>query len=347
MILNKQLLKEMVESGMVRVQKHPYADLWIYNYTQKCQFERCWNEVTLQCRGLILDGGGNVVARPFRKFFNYEELNPDEIPNLPFDVFEKMDGSLGILYWLENTPFVATRGSFESEQAIHATRLVQKRFSELGIKMEDLHPNSTYLFEIVYPENRIVVDYGDVDTLFLLAVIDNDSGKDLQAHGVGFPLVKAHHFKSLKFEDMQRINENNAEGFVVRFSNGFRMKIKFEDYKRLHKILTGVSTVTIWEHLSLGKPLDEILESVPDEFYDWVKREVSSLLERYTKIEISCRKDFVIFKNRKEAALYYKTKEFPHILFKMLDGKDYSRDIWKLIRPVFSKPFTGDNADEQ
>jgi len=119
MNINVSLLNEMIESKMVRVQRHPYANLWIYNYTEHAQFSRTWNEVTLMCRGLILDENFNIVARPFPKFFNKEELSEGDIPNLPFDVFEKMDGSLGIMYWVDGVPYIATRGSFESEQALH------------------------------------------------------------------------------------------------------------------------------------------------------------------------------------------------------------------------------------
>ncbi len=106
------LLQQMIAEKMVNVTKHPSADLWLYNYSQKCQYEKCWNEITLQCRGLILDSDFKIVARPFGKFFNLEEHTPDQIPALPFDVFDKMDGSLAITYWIDDIPHIATRGSY-------------------------------------------------------------------------------------------------------------------------------------------------------------------------------------------------------------------------------------------
>lgn len=138
-----------------------------------------------------MDGSGNVVARPFQKFFNYEELQPSDIPtDLPFEIFEKMDGSLGILYWIGDEPFIATRGSFSSDQAIHASSLVNKRFRELGISKRDLIPNATYLFEIIYPENRIVVDYGSDDTLFLLAILNQRKTFMFPSIGEGFDKIE-------------------------------------------------------------------------------------------------------------------------------------------------------------
>ena len=104
-----------------------------------------------------------------------EEHPPTGIPQLPFEVFEKLDGSLGILYWLNNLPYIATRGSFESEQARHATEILHGRYQHTFSSMDT---NKTYLFEIIYPENRIVVDYGEMDDLILLTVIDNQTGHE-------------------------------------------------------------------------------------------------------------------------------------------------------------------------
>src|SRR6187402_2037697 len=115
--MNTTLLKEMISKNYVRVNKHPEHDLYIYNYTQNAQFERIWNEVTLACRGLILDKNENVVARPFPKFFNLGELENQILPESTFEVYDKMDGSMGILYWIDEVAFMASRGSFASDQS--------------------------------------------------------------------------------------------------------------------------------------------------------------------------------------------------------------------------------------
>jgi hypothetical protein len=111
-----------------------------------------------------------IVARPFAKFFNYGTPQA-VIPAEPFVVTEKIDGSLGILYYLDGEPHIATRGSFTSEQAARARRCCASYEIEWT-------PGTTPLFEIVYPENRIVVDYGDRRELVLLAAIDHATGRD-------------------------------------------------------------------------------------------------------------------------------------------------------------------------
>ena len=65
--MHKDKLDKLVEEGWLISQVHPSLDLTIYNYSQKTQYDKMWNEETLSCRGLVLDSKGNVVARPFKK----------------------------------------------------------------------------------------------------------------------------------------------------------------------------------------------------------------------------------------------------------------------------------------
>ncbi len=333
--MNLAALTSLIAEGYITQQKHPSAQLFIYNYTAKTQFERCWNELTLACRGLILDENQHIVARGFPKFFNWEELKPSDIPTLPFEVYEKMDGSLGILYWLDNQPFIATRGSFNSEQSTRATTILQKKYSN---QIEKLDQSKTYLFEIIYPENRIVLDYGEKEDLILLAILDTETGQDESLQDIGFPLVQR--YDGLKdFVALKALAFANKEGFVIKYQNGFRLKIKFEEYVRLHRIMTQVSNIDIWETLKNNLPLDEFLESVPDEFYDWVKATIASLHADYQAIETLCRANCVPLATRKETAFYFQTLPYPKVLFAMLDERDYSAIIWRAIKPTWQKAF--------
>ena len=110
--MNLSLINEMIEAGYIQVKKHSDADLFIYNYSPKAQYDRIWNEATLACRGLILDGDGNIIARPFQKFFNLGEFEGQYLPASVFEVYDKLDGSLGITYQLNGKWQIATRGSF-------------------------------------------------------------------------------------------------------------------------------------------------------------------------------------------------------------------------------------------
>ena len=181
--LDLDLLHEMIEEKMIVLNYHPNGYLRILTYSKECQGERVWNDVTEKCRGLIVDGDNNIIARPFKKFYNYEELIEDAFPigkylddNMAFDAYEKLDGSLGIMYWgTDGLPYISTRGSFNSDQAKHATNVLHTRYAD---KFHLLDKNKTYCFEIIYPDDLHVVSYPGVDDIFLIGVFDNETGNE-------------------------------------------------------------------------------------------------------------------------------------------------------------------------
>lgn len=331
---------DLESRGYLQIGRHPSAPLLIHNYSQTTQYERNWTPETLMSRGLITDLEGRVVARPFGKFFNLDEhvglIGP--VPEEPFEVYEKMDGSLGIIYHWEGQPAIATRGSFQSDQAIRATEIFERKYRHLA-----LNPANTYLVEIIYPENRIVVDYGRLEDLVLLGIMETATGRELPLEDIGLPVVRRYDGIS-DLEALRAIQEDNKEGFVVRFRSGLRVKLKFEEYVRLHRIVTGVSTRSVWEALASGSTLEEFLENVPDEFYKWVHAVEADLRQQYTDIEEVCKREFRTFDTRKEAADYF-LNHCTHapILFRMLDGRSYDEIIWKMLRPEFQKAFAVDN----
>ena len=343
--MNKELLQQMINEKLVSVTKHPTAELFIYNYSPKVQYDKLWNEITLQTRGLILDSEMNVVAKPFGKFFNLEEHQPNEIPQTSFDVFEKLDGSLGILYWLNDEPFIATRGSFESVQSQKATEILYSKYSDTFTRLDR---NSTYLFEIIYPENRIVVDYGGVSDLILLARIDNTTGIDLPIYEItGFPLVKR--FDGINdLQYLRTLEEGNKEGFVIRFQNGMRVKIKFSEYVMLYRIITGISNVTIWEYMKDGKDFNELIDKIPDEFYDWITLTRDKIELNFNFIYEDARKRYCHFYNEDKKTFALKVmdeaSDISGILFNMYNGKKVEPLIWKMVRPTFSKSFSIDDV---
>lgn len=335
--LNK--VRQLVDDGYIKAQRHPSEPLTIYNYGPKTQYDWHWTPETKACRGLIVDDQERIVARPFEKFFSLEQLQDTPLPLEPFEVYEKLDGSLGVLYWTSKGPQIATRGSFVSEQAVRATDMLWQRYR--GIRLD---PALTYLFEIIYPENRVVIDYGETADLFLLAVIETASGQELPVcdfSSLGFPIVRRYDGIT-EFASLKTLEETNREGFVVRFESGLRVKVKFEEYKRLHRLITGVNPRHIWEDLKEGRSLDSLLDRVPDEYYQWVKQVESGLLSEYAAIEGECKADFKVLGSRKDTALYFQTKRYPPVLFSMLDGKDYASHIWRVIRPQAASAFRCD-----
>ena len=90
----------------------------------------------------------------------------------------------------------------------------------------------------------------------------------------------------------------------------------------------------------------ELLATIPDEFYDWVKKIELKLHNDFAVIEKMATAEFKEFSTRKETAQYFQTCQYPAILFAMLDKRNYAPYIWKLIRPNFEKPFFNTNKEQ-
>lgn len=361
-LMDGQLLTQMLTEGYVKSQVHPTLPYVIYNYTPKSQYENVWNDVTRKCRGLIVDTRtSEVVARPFEKFFNYEQV-ADEHPVEPFEVYEKMDGSLGILYPDGDGWAIATRGSFTSDQALHATAVLTSKYKEF-----EPARGFTYLFEIIYPSNRVVVNYGDMDDLVLIDVIHTDTGTSLLEFASGrWPGQVVERFDGLTPSEVLKGQRENREGYVIKFESGYRMKVKHAEYVRLHRIVTNVNAKVVWRYLSEDQDLTELLDNVPDEFYQWVRDTARELHQKFAieyrairRAYVQAVKDVLISLMRREEpagdvsdAEYRKvfaarvaSSPYKAELFTMLDKKSVDKAIWKRLTPTAERPFMRQSED--
>lgn len=346
--------RAMIDGGYIKERVHPdHPTLRIVNYTEKCMWESVWNEVTLQCRGIIYSSpSGTVIARPFAKFFNHGQK---EAPLIELGesvvVTDKLDGSLGILYHATGVhePSIATRGSFESDQAIWATQFFRENYP---ISKWIPQYGWTYLFEIIYPSNRIVVDYGAREDLVLLGAIDRESGRSVQLKhaAVGWPGSVAETFPVHTFGEALALEPRpNVEGIVVHtVRSDVRVKIKQEDYLLLHRFMTRTTPKHVWEVLSAGQDPFEVFKEAPDEFQVWLRDTIRDFLERFNIVKSASELLYsLILKEllggrdpqvdedipRKEFA--EKAVKLPNsaILFKMLDDRPVDDVIWKLLKP--------------
>ncbi len=249
----------------------------IYNYGDAALWTPgAWdNPAVRQCRGLIVDTSGHVVARPWAKFFNHGQAETGALDlDAPVEVTDKLDGSLGILHragFGDGRPRVATRGSFGSDQAVHATEILRRDMPDI-----DWPAGLTPLVEIIYPANRIVCDYGDADELRLLGGVWVETGDYVGPTDTAAlmdwpgPVADVMPYRSLR-DALAAPPRPGAEGMCVRYlDRPHIVKIKQDDYIQLHRIVTGLSERTVWQHLMDDKPLGDLLDPLPDELHPWV-----------------------------------------------------------------------------
>lgn len=340
------------QDNLIRHGVHPTRDLHVWCYTQYTVYNGYWDDITRMARGLVTDGEGYVISRPFPKFFNWgqPEAPGPEITNQPFWAYDKEDGSLIIVSTDANGDVVVnTKGSFTTWHSEEALKMLQ------GWKPV---PESTALFEFIHPGNRIVLDYGNHQGLILLGAVSHADGCDhftpeMYADESGWhgnlAKPRAFHLPSMLNDVKNPENGVNREGFVIVWPNpdgpSWRVKIKFAQYLHLHHVLSKISNVAVWEALADGT-FNTLLELVPDEMYDKVRECADELNGRYSNVNFGVMlslKGVEELPDRKSQAAFITSHvdpEFRGLVFAALDKKDISDKVWKLIKPKFDNSWS-------
>lgn len=310
--------------------------MWIHNYSQKAQFEftaASWLEVLRDARGLVIDEDCRVVARGLRKFFNLSQL--ERLPAGKPEFWEKADGSLILVFEYEGRRVCSTRGAFDSAQALWA----ELRFIADWPTFVPM-AGVTFCFEAIYPGNRIVVDYRGAEELVVLAALDTATGADRDD---ALEAVRSRFWVAQYYgvHEASAIPAVEREGFVLRWPDGTRAKVKLEEYTRVHRLIFGTSTKTIWALLRAGASPEEQAAILPVEMRAWISAYADSLRASHASVMREQRETFASRPaevSRAEFAEWAKKQKHAKLLFKLLDGKAMEDDVWRMIEPEFSRP---------
>lgn len=283
----------LVENSILRSDRTDDGALVIYTYTDKCAHERAWDEITMNSRGHIFDvKTGECVARPFRKFFNLDENEMSKAWMFdwgrPHQFFVKLDGWLGTLYRHNGQLKVASRGSFHSTGALWGTKWLNEKCRDLNV-LSSVFPNMTLVFEIIEPSHRIILDHGDA-RLVILAAFDRITGEEINRFALelisdqlGIPIVdQIEHMTFEKAIDIQK-KMTGTEGFVVRFEDGRRVKIKTDWYMNIARFLQHLSPISVWEAMSKDLNMVEFYKAIPPELIPTAQKIEYKLRSQYAE----------------------------------------------------------------
>lgn len=332
-------IQDLVSKKLLTARKHPeYPCLSILNYTNRCTYRRAWDEKTIACRGLIIDTSEDpptIVARPFPKFFNTNEAWAPRVKGEDkVACYDKLDGSLGVLYFWDDKAYISTRGSFGSPQALHATKIYRERYSDYQVP-----PGLTLLFEIIYPENKIVLDYGEMDDIVLLGAAEIESGSCLPPDHRVLQDWKGKVSQRIAYNTIREATRaperDNCEGLVVYLEESGKMvKIKQKSYIKLQKGPLKLTNKNLLGLLSKGQTVEEILSPLPDEIQESTKRRLENMNASFKMaydelVEAAQRGD--------EEDIAGMTHKQRRAIEALKHGGDITQGVWRMVSTAYGK----------
>ena len=348
-------LDRLVNEGYLSKKISPCGKLMLFNYTAKCTYEKKWNKYTRACRGTVYEiKTEKIVAKAFDKFFNFGELSVSKSRNIvkqeKYTVTKKMDGSLGLLYYYDGSWRMNTRGSFESDQAKEGLKILNEKCD-----ISCLNPCLTFLVEIIYPDNRIVVNYGDKKELVILAIFNPSTDKeiigdafDLAIAGPCMPVAESFDYTFDELFKLQKTLPSDNEGFVVRLMSGERVKFKCAEYMKIARVLSHATPLEFWKKMDKGVVNRSGFELLPEELKKDIGKMVKTLENNYLSICNEIYQDYEALMKQIQAECFgnvgnirkemsFRTDEYRHggSMFHVYDDcrKCIDKYVMRLIKP--------------
>ncbi len=306
-------------------------DIFFYRFATFSDFKNNEHLGSLEARGIAFLGEKAFPA--FHKFFNWKENPYTDFPvedNESLVVQEKIDGSLIHPVVVDDYLFVKSKTSFLSEHAKVGKKLLERDDRKKSLVFDLYKDGFVPLFELIGPENQVVVRY-DKDDLVLLAVRNIYNGEYLPLGEVG-KIAKEYKVEFAKWTEMPfyRLkdileNEKGIEGFVAFVKNSF-VKFKTKWYLNLHSFISEIREDVIFNTF-LDNKLDDILinidgekKKIVEEIAEKVKHVVNEKVKR--ALELFSEYKELGF-DRKSFALKYRNEE----LFPAVVGKSREEDV--------------------
>ena len=355
---NLKLLDEYVDKGLLR--RAEDEDLVQYNYSEYCNNNGLWDEITMFNRGNIYEKStGNLIAKAMPKFLNLGQLSEEKQKELmlkpKFNLTEKMDGCLGILYMYKGEIRCNSRGSFDNYVTDKIKQLLPKY-----VMLKKILEHNTLNVEVISPETKIICNYGDTEELYLITAYSNNpdigefSYKELSLMGqvMRMPVVKEYHMSWNQLLNFQKESNWEQEGYVVRFENNERVKIKSEDYLKVAAFKRNLNKHTLWKvwknDLKQKSEIDHVKEymlSCPDELYPTATKyleELKQALEEH-KSKVMELVEMLKDKTNKEVGLYFKENKskYAGAVFSYRNGHNIDSSIIEYIEP--KEEFNGED----
>lgn len=305
-----------------------------------------------ECRGIMFDKKGNLLSRPFHKFFNYNEREETQAANLPlkygYSIYTKEDGSMIRPVWIETLKeFWWCTKMGMSDTAVNANAFANSKPNYIRFAEFCNNVGITPIFEWCSNKNRIVISHPE-DKLVLLAARYNQSGKYmprdiLSGFAIWCKIPMVEHHTNLEFDSLVGNVKDirDIEGFIVQFKNGDMIKLKTDEYLRIHKARETVTNERALAELFIENKLDDIKPSLTEDDLK-VVTDFESLISEKINAKINwLDKEFIEVSNKypdKKSFALGSTLDSIHksMIFSKIDGKESVDIVLSLVKKNLS-----------
>lgn len=329
-------LERAVEQDTIKVKRSGPLSLYKYNSPNGP-----WDSVHKEARGIIIDSDKQrIIARGFKKFFNLNENDESVIQkiknkyvNSQYDTLEKLDGSCILLWNYDRFWHLSTLGDFDN---IHT-----KEASSILTNFDCFDPSFTYIFELISPKFRQehIVNYRGRRELVLLGIRHNEKGFEYDESFLDGFAARNGLSRPRRYSNVDMYNpsfEPNTEGYVIRFYDGYRLKIKASEYVLAHKTLGSLYNRDFL--LSLFDSDVSLKYKDFDLDFDDIKARLMTMRNSLSERISNWHKESLKYNSRKDQALWI-TRNVPKIysgfVFGLLDGKDMMQKLNKVVVEEF------------
>jgi RNA ligase len=321
-------LEKLCETFAIKASRHKeLPNLVCFKYHQ---IDSPMSEaVVQQSRGLILNEADDwaVVSYSYNKFFNYGEGHAAAIDWSSAKVYDKLDGSLMVLYPYAGKWHVQSSGTADALGTINPhpvtfRELFWQTWQALAYVLPPILPYSLS-FELLTPLNRIVVPQSKA-RLILHGVRNLETLQEedpaLWADKYIWEAVRTYSFHSWEalLVASEALKPEVGEGYIVCDGNYGRVKVKSPQYVALHQLKDSLSPKRLLEVVLLNEG-DEVLAYFPE-----LTKPFEQIKARVDKLSASIEASYTQHKDapdQKTFALAVKHLAYSAILFNLRDRR--------------------------
>lgn len=307
------------------LQVNQYNEFILIRYGLHEMVSNLWEDpdsIYRECRSITIDiKNEKIVLCPFKKFFNIDEVNETKIDVIKnkllnaklVEITDKLDGSMQAARWYNNDIFMSGSMSLDRNSSWRLDDGYEKLTNE-HVNMMKENDRFTFIFEYISLKDAHVVKYSKSDEgLYLLGMRDVYDGEQLPYRDV-YKFSQKYNVKMAQIEnktideilELSKVESSDKkEGWVINI-DGHLIKLKCDDYVKLHGILNSLSSTNTIIKAIAHNTMDDLISKIPKahksriitiaNFINEYKSYIDNLVDMYyKKAPQGNKKEFMIY----------------------------------------------------